>query len=112
MKVIDDTPKLRERGPLALRHLYRSGPVEWPWSNRRCIASNVQLCPSIVHVDLYLGRYGTDEDLRALTELDSLNRLALQDAGAISFDQGLLAALKKFGPKSLEYVKLGDIWER
>ena len=89
------------------RHDLRYPPL--PYVSGR-LASAAQLCPFVVHVEFVLANDDIsnfmDEDLRALLHLKNLRHLSLDTVWDISFNGGLLPILEKFGPNSLESLKL------
>ena len=70
----------------------------------------VQFCPFVVHVDLFNIPGVFDQELKALLNLQQLQRLSLEDI-AVSFDRGILPILQKFGSKSLQKLKLISVTE-
>lgn len=103
-----------ERRPLGLKNLQctsRTGKdTVWNWK-KNSLAAAIQLCPSVVDVDILSSYKATDDDLKALLQLSGLRRLRLYDASQISFNESLLPILKKFGHKTLDGLFLCCIKE-
>ena len=82
-----------------------------PYESGR-LASAIQLCPFVVHVDIGLEKTPSpptfsDKDLRALLHLKNLRHLSIERVtGITTFKRGLLPILQKFGPTSLESLRL------
>lgn len=95
-------------------HMKPIAPVEG-----NSLAAAIQLCPLLVRVDLGENYSPSRQDLRALLELDILERLnlpygtgpALSGRAGMSFDEDLLPILKKFGHKSLDFLRIVNIDE-
>ena len=72
------------------------------------LAHAIQLCPSVAHVviDIFKDKIVQDADLQALLNLENLRHLVLGNILSISFDEGILPLLEKFGRESLEVLEL------
>ena len=102
----DCTAVIRRR--LSLKELYCAPYQESVFPFReRGLAAAIQLCPNLSTVEIS-GRKSstfTDQDLQHLLNLKQLQSLSLNDLD-VSFNGGLLPILKKFGPNSLEILKI------
>ena len=103
------------------------GWVMWKWmevggSGRRPNIPNkkgdleaaIKLCPSAVHVEIScLSKEPsfTNEELKFLLNLESLCHFSIEGTDRVSFGEGLLPILEKFGPSTLENLELEKLCE-
>ena len=95
---------------LDLRNLSCWVHEEFPLYPIGGLASTILFCPFVVEVVIARVRGILDQDLKALLNLENLERLFLICV-KFSFDGGLLPMLRKFGPKSLEQLTLWSVNE-
>ena len=74
------------------------------------LAAAIHLCPFVTHVEIHYEDKLKEEDLKALLHLKNLRDFNLGSL-IISFDDGILPILRKFGANSLERLKLNDVTE-
>ena len=70
------------------------------------LTAAIQFCPFVVEVALFHIDGILDEELRALLNLKNLRFLILEDMKSITFKEGLLPIMQKFGAKYLEEMRL------
>ena len=88
----------------------RSGEDSIPYEEGDLEAA-LEICPSVVCLKIREwgtseGMFFTDKELKYLLNLKNLRRLTLQDTDRVTFKGGLLPILEKFGPSTLEKLRL------
>lgn len=111
VQVIVEMYQSGERRPLALTRLEFDGEPRDVDFEENSLATAIKLCPFLVYVSIEQNYEASSQDLRALLDLDNLQRLILRCARRVSFDEDLLPVLRKFGHKSLEFLCVSDIKE-
>ena len=90
---------------LALMNLHHHGNEDIPYQKGDLEAA-IKLCPSVVRVKIARDDTFADEELKSLLNLKNLQQLSLKGTGSVTFENGLLPILRKFGPSKLEKLEL------